>query len=256
MHPVLIEFGGFTLPSYGVLVAAAYGLAIYWLKARADVMGFTEEKFWSFIYWIFFGALIGGKLFYIAVEHEAFASGEMSLWRDLRYGFVFFGGFAGSTAAFWLAWRRLGFDFWKVADYCGAALPLGHALGRLGCLAAGCCYGRPSGLPWALAMGGPPQSVTPSTLWGVPLHPVQLYEAAANLAIYVFLSWYMIPDIAAGRRRRGAAIISYILLYAAARFILEFFRGDDRGAWAGLATSQWLALAAGGAALFMTRRKV
>lgn len=255
MHPVLISLGGWSLPSYGVIVAAAYGLAIYWLKARASAMGLEEDKFWSFIYWIFFGALLGGKLVYLAVEQEAVLSGELSLWRDLRYGFVFFGGFAGSAAAFWICWRRQGFDFWKVADYCGAALPLGHALGRLGCLAAGCCYGRPTGLPWGLALGGHPQSVTPAALWGIPLHPVQLYESAANLAIFALISLKLLPAIESGRYRRGTAIAAYTAVYAVARFSLEFFRGDDRGALSGLSTSQWLALAAVGGAVLMFRRQ-
>jgi phosphatidylglycerol---prolipoprotein diacylglyceryl transferase len=246
MHPVLIRIGPLTLSTYGVLVAAAYLTGILWLKARiAEMPRMTEDKFWTLIYGVFFGALAGGKLLYVAVEWRAFASGELGVLRDFRYGFVFFGGLIGALGAgAWLR-RRLDIPFLATADYFGVALPLSHWIGRLGCLAAGCCYGRPTSLPWGVRLGGDPASSTPAALWDVPLHPAQLYEAAWDLAIALLLWKAVLPRVKDGRLPRGSVFFGYAALYACGRFVIEFFRGDPRGGGAlGLSVSQWLALAA------------
>src|SRR4051812_46840686 len=127
MHPVLIRLGPLTLSTYGVLVAGAYLTGIVWLKNRIGEMPrMTEDKFWTLIYGLFFGALAGGKLLYVAVEWRAFAAGELGVLRDFRYGFVFFGGFVGALVmGAWLR-RRLDLPFLATADYFGVALPLGH----------------------------------------------------------------------------------------------------------------------------------
>lgn len=218
MLPTLIP----GVSTYGVLVAAGYGAAIWWLSRRRAELGLSEERFWELIYWLFGGALLGGKLGFALVERDVSV-----LWTDLRYGFVFYGGFLGAVAAGWLLARRRGFPFWRLADYFGAALPLGHAIGRIGCLAAGCCYGRHTELPWGLPMAGDPSR-----------HPTQLYEAAAN-ALIAFAVLRYLPR----RRRDGDAFVLYIALYAVARFAIEFFRADDRGfSLAGLSPSQLIAL--------------
>ena len=136
------------------------------------------------------------------------------------------------------------------------ALCFGHAVGRLGCLAAGCCYGRPTSLPWGIALGGDPASSTPPELWGIPLHPVQLYESLANADIGLFLLTCLLPR---ARRRElvpGTVFLAYAALYGAARFLIEFFRFDDRGAsLPPFSVSQWLALAAVAAAGWLMLRR-
>ncbi|MBI3551747.1 MAG: prolipoprotein diacylglyceryl transferase [Elusimicrobia bacterium] len=254
MHPVLIDFGFWRLSAYGTLVALGYLAAILWLKPRLTALpGMDEDKFWFLIYALFFGAVLGGKLLYILVSLDETRWSDLHVLRDFRYGFVFFGGFLGSSAVGVWAARRLKISYLAAADYFGAALPLGHAIGRLGCLAAGCCYGKPTSLPWAVRLGGSPLSVTPERLWGVALHPTQLYEAAANAAIAAAVVLAVLPRVRRGRLPPGSAFWTYIILYSAARFVIEFFRGDDRGwSYGGLWVSQWLslacALAAGAAA--------
>lgn len=258
MHPFLIELGWFKLSTYGVAVAAGYLASILWLKSRRSDMGLSEDDFWKLIYFIFFGAVIGGKLLYLFVEHKAFLADPLPFLRGFRYGFVFFGGLLGAMAMGAWARRSIGLDYLDAADYFGAALPLGHAIGRLGCLGAGCCYGRPTDMPWGLALGGHPASSTPLELWGVPLHPTQIYESLANLAIFFVLWRWVLPRVKAGSWRRGSAFFFYIVLYSSARFFIEFYRFDDRGAsLAPFSVSQWIALAClAGAAVFWARGRV
>jgi len=144
MFPTLFHFAGIRVATYGVLVAAGYLAGILWLHSHRDDMGMGEDEFWNVIYALFFGAIAGGKILYWIVEWRAFVSGELHPIRDFRYGFVFFGGFLGSVLAGILVRRRGASPFWRPADYFGVALPMGHSIGRLGCLAAGCCIGRPT----------------------------------------------------------------------------------------------------------------
>jgi phosphatidylglycerol:prolipoprotein diacylglycerol transferase len=223
MFPTLLRLGPFSLATYGVLSAAGYAAAISWAAKHRQRMGLSEDRFWSLVYWLFGGILLGAKLAYVLVERDV-----TLLWRDPRYGFVFYGGVAGCVVAGLIARKRLGIDFRKCGDYFGAAMPLGHAIGRLGCLAAGCCYGRHTELPWGLPMAGDPSR-----------HPVQLYEAAGNVAIFLFAKSRL------GKHKDGTVLRLVVALYAVMRFTMEFLRDDPRGAglW-GLSPSQLAALAA------------
>ncbi len=229
MHPTLLRIGSFELSTYGVLVATAYVAAILWLKARREEMGLSEDDFWDLVYWLFAGALLGGKLGYVIVERDV-----SLLWHDVRYGFVFYGGFIGVLLAGWIATRRMKLSFVKLSDYFAVALPLGHAIGRLGCLAAGCCYGRHTDMPWGIALDGDPSR-----------HPTQIYESILNLLIAFTVARVGLARTRDGRWKPGSAFLLYIALYAVARFVVEIYRGDDRGAfWYGLSPSQFIAVAA------------
>jgi phosphatidylglycerol:prolipoprotein diacylglycerol transferase len=229
VFPTLLRLGSFELSTYGVLVAAGYIAAIYWLQARRGEMGLTEDSFWDLIYWLFGGALLGGKIGYVIVERDV-----TLLWHDVRYGFVFYGGFVGSALAGWICSRRMKFSFAKLSDYFGVALPIGHAIGRLGCLAAGCCYGAHTDLPWGLPLAGDPSR-----------HPTQIYESLANLSIAFVVARVGLARTRDGRWKPGSAFLLYVALYATARFLVEIVRADDRGAfWFGLSPSQLVAAGA------------
>ncbi|MBI4677578.1 MAG: prolipoprotein diacylglyceryl transferase [Elusimicrobia bacterium] len=249
MFPVLLDLKVVQVPAYGFFVALGYLVSILWLKASRSEMGLSDDQFWFVIYAVFIGALVGGKLMFLAVEWRRLLSGELRSFADLRYGFVFFGGFFGACLAGLYCRRRFNLDYLATADHFGPALALGHAVGRLGCLASGCCYGRPTGLPWGVRLGSHPLSTTPPELWGVPLHPAQLYEAAGNLVIAVLLIKAVLPRIRRGGLAPGAAFLGYVALYSCLRFGVEFFRADDRGFLLGLSVAQWTALACLTAAL-------
>jgi phosphatidylglycerol---prolipoprotein diacylglyceryl transferase len=255
MLPVLLKLGSFSIHTYGVLVAAGYLAAITYVLRQRPRMGLDEDTLWNLIYALFFGALVGGKIAYAAASWSE-GEGFWAAIRNFRYGFVFYGGFIGSTAFGLVFVRRNGLSAWKLSDPFGAALPLGHAIGRLGCFAAGCCYGGVTKLPWGVRFTSPLSLVEPGLL-GVPLQPSQLYESAGNLAIFAMIHSRWLKE---GKKPsfEGEAFLAYALLYALLRFLVEFTRGDDRGAFiAGLSPSQWaaLAVAAVAAALWSARRR-
>jgi phosphatidylglycerol:prolipoprotein diacylglycerol transferase len=248
-----IPFLDFPIYTYGVLLATGMLLAI-WLAARnAAGDGLDKEAIYNLALRVVIASLIGSKLLMIITEWDSFGGD----WRNvlsmdlLRAGGVYYGGFlAGLAAAVYLIWRYK-LPGWKVADAFAPGIALGQAVGRLGCFAAGCCWGRPTS-SWVGVKFPPVAHEHVGVPAGMALHPTQLYESAVTLVIFLFLMWL--------RRRRvypGQVVLIYILLYATARFIIEFYRGDWRG-WVGpLSTSQFIALmlAAGSLVYMTTRRK-
>jgi phosphatidylglycerol:prolipoprotein diacylglycerol transferase len=169
-------------------------------------------------------------------------------------GLTYYGGLIGASGAAWFILKRDGFPFWKAADMAGFAIPLGLAFGRMGCLLAGCCFGSTCALPWAIAFPGRSAAsdeqfrdhLLPSAdMWSLPVHPTQVYEAVASLAISAFCMLFVSPR----KRYDGQVFVAFVVLYAAARFLLEFLRRDDRGGFAGLSTSQGIGLALAAMAL-------
>jgi len=163
-------------------------------------------------------------------------------------GLTYYGGLIGASAAAWFILKRDAFPFWKAADMAGVAIPLGLGFGRMGCLLAGCCFGATCTLPWAIAF--PWRSAAsdeqfkdhllPSAnMWSLPVHPTQLYEAAASLGISAFCLLFVSPR----KRYDGQVFVSFVVLYAAARFLLEILRRDERGGFGGLSTSQGIGIA-------------
>jgi phosphatidylglycerol:prolipoprotein diacylglycerol transferase len=163
-------------------------------------------------------------------------------------GLTYYGGLIGASLAAWALLRRDRFPFWKAADMAGFAIPLGLAFGRVGCLMAGCCFGAVCELPWAISFPGrSPASeeqfkdhlIRSARLYSLPVHPTQVYEAAAALAIAFFCLVWLHPR----KRYDGQVFAASLALYAIARFCLEVLRRDDRGGGFGLSTSQWIGIA-------------
>jgi phosphatidylglycerol:prolipoprotein diacylglycerol transferase len=163
-------------------------------------------------------------------------------------GLTYYGGllFAAATAV--LVLRRDRFPFWKAADMAGFAIPMGLAFGRMGCLLAGCCFGAPTTLPWGLSF--PPRSsaseaqmkahlLESTRMWSLPVHPTQIYEAAASLAISAICLFWLLPR----KRYDGQVFAALLALYGVARFFVEMLRRDARGGAVGLSTSQLISLA-------------
>jgi phosphatidylglycerol:prolipoprotein diacylglycerol transferase len=162
-------------------------------------------------------------------------------------GLTYYGGFIGASLGAWFLLRRDRFPFWKGADMAGMTIPVGLGFGRMGCLLAGCCFGKPSDSPWAVSF----PTNSPASEWqakhellaskylpSLPVHPTQIYESAASLAIAAVLLFYV-----HGRKRYdGQVFLAFIALYAVVRFVLEFWRSDDRGGMLGLSTSQLVGL--------------
>ena len=225
MHPVLFEFGGVTIYSYGVLLAAAYLLGLQFALMRARARGLDGQRVMDLGIWIIISALIGAKLLLLIVDWPQFTSSFAAFLNLLRSGGVFYGGLiaAVATAILYMRWHRM--PLWTTTDIFAPGIALGHVVGRLGCLLAGCCFGKQTGVPWAITFGDPAALTTSGTPLGVPLHPTQLYEAGAELIILLFLLWWE----RRGRGFPGRTFWSYMLFYGVSRFVIEFYRGDNRG---------------------------
>jgi phosphatidylglycerol:prolipoprotein diacylglycerol transferase len=241
MHPVLLTTPFFTLYTFGVLLAAAYLAALAWVSRGARGAGLNPEALSSLGIWAIVGALVGAKALLLLRSVRDVPALTIDLRSLVTSAGDFYGGFIGALIASAIFFRRHpDLPVWRAADVCAPAIALGQAIGRIGCFMAGDDYGRAASVPWAVAFTNPDAATIGGVPLGVPLHPVQLYESAVCLALFGFLVWF-------GRRphRDGAVIGAYTLLYAVARFGLEFFRGDaDRGFVFGglLSTSQFIAI--------------
>jgi phosphatidylglycerol:prolipoprotein diacylglycerol transferase len=246
VHPVLFTVGGVDLHAYGVLFAG--GIAVGLLIAVKGLVrdGLPADLGWDAALAMLVGAIAGARLEYVRSHLSDFQSDPLRVLALRDGGMVFYGGFIGAVACMTalLMWRRA--PTLRVLDAFAAPLPIGHALGRIGCVMAGCCWGAPTDARWALRY--------PSThaSGGSPVHPVQLYEAAFDLSLGLVLVWLHHN----GRRRFDGQVLALLLLcYPVARLLLETLRGDATRGWAfwGLTNAQAtsLALLAAGAALWI-----
>lgn len=223
MHPVLFQIGGVTIYSYGVLVALGVLAGLWLARRQAAAAGLDAERVWNLGIYMVLAALVGAKLWQIAVRWEDYAADWRQLFSlaTLQAAGMFYGGLVAALVVAVLYVRRAGLDFLALADVYAAPLALGHAIGRLGCFAAGCCWGKPTAAAWAVTF----TDSHAEELVGVPLHqslhPTQLYEALANFLIFAGL-WQL------GRRRQfpGQVFAAYAMLYGLARGGIEIFRGD------------------------------
>ncbi len=176
-------------------------------------------------------------------------------------GLTYYGGFIGASAAAWYLLKRDRFPFWKAADMAGMVIPIGLGFGRMGCLLAGCCFGTPTSVGWALSF--PSHSPASESQFKAGLlqssfepslgvHPTQIYESAGSFVIAAVLILWL-----AGRKRYdGQVFLAFVALYAIVRFLLEFWRNDDRGGLLGLSTSQLIGVVLVAVVVFFHRWRV
>ena len=242
--------------AYGVLLALGI-LSAMWVGVRlAGRDGLDRRRAYDLALATVGASLIGSKLLMLATEPALLAPDRLFSRDFLSSGGVYFGGFLGAVAGSILCARVYDLPWWRIADAFAPAISLGQAIGRLGCFAAGCCWGTRCDAPWGVVFPAAAHAVT-GVPDGIPIHPVQLYETALSLAIFVAL-------LAIWKRKTvaGQVLCAYLMLYGAARFTLEFWRDDPRGdvlgltTATGLSTSQMIGLACvvAGAALLAWRR--
>lgn len=240
MFPELFRIPGLGIPlaTYGVLLAIGFILAL-WMTARlAERDGLPKNRVYDLGLYILAASLVGSKLLMVITEWNDYGGD----WRRiisfdfLRSGGVFYGGFIAAVIASVILMRRWNLPWRKTADAFAPGIAVGHAIGRLGCFSAGCCWGVPT-TSWI----GVRFTEKASELTGVPIDsalvPTQLIEAAANLLIFAFLLW-----LTKRRKFEGQIIYSYLMIYSVARFIIEFWRDDPRGTLFGLSTSQFISI--------------
>jgi phosphatidylglycerol:prolipoprotein diacylglycerol transferase len=240
MHPILIDLGFFQLPSYGVMLAAGVVAGLWTLRLRADRAGLDGAHIVDFALWLVIWALVGAKVLLILVDLPRYLANPASLIGTLRAGGVFLGGFIAAVAAAVILLKRYRLDALPSFDVIAPSLALGHSIGRVGCLLAGCCWGGACNLPWAITYTSPVAAENLGTPLGVALHPFPIYAAVFNFVLYLLLAGYY-------RRRPtpGRVFATYLVVYGLGRFALEFTRGDAaRGFVLGgtLSTSQLISI--------------
>ena len=258
MYPELFHIGSFPVNTYGVFLAIAFLCAILIAVRLGARDGLPRERIYDLCLWMLLASLIGSKLLMLLTEPEYRNNPLLLFSLDfLRSGGVFYGGLLGAVVTGYFLMKRFNLPWWKTADACAPGIALGNFFGRQGCFAAGCCWGKPTSLPWGVKFTELGHEIT-----GVPtntyLHPTQLYESFAMLLVFVFLLW-----LHKRRAFSGQVILAYALLYSVIRFAIEFVRDDPRGdilgltTLTGLSTSQLISLVVGIGALvlWIVRRK-
>jgi phosphatidylglycerol---prolipoprotein diacylglyceryl transferase len=256
MFPKLITFSGkYFIPTYGTFVALGFLLGL-WITIRlARRAKLPIEPVTNLAIYCALAGLVGAKLFMILFDFREYWADPRSIFSvsTLQAAGVYQGGFllALVTAIIYMRYNRLpGFE---TCDVFAPGLAAGQAIGRLGCFAAGCCWGTECDRPWAVTFRNPEAHDLTNVPLGIPLHPAQLYEVAADALIFAALYWMI------GRSHRSGTIIAwYLTLYSAVRFVIEFYRFHEQGLHLGLSLTQWISLGtlAAGVALLMMRQRV
>ncbi len=227
MFPVLFNIpqqipliGGLPIYSYGVLVATAFLVGITWILHEARLAGVSRERISDLTFYLLLAAIVGSRLLYILVEWRRYVADPMAILRIWEGGLVFYGGLLGCLVTSWWYTRRHGWSLLSIADLFMPGVALGHMIGRLGCLLAGCCYGRVvGGEPWwALHFPHHPLTLAPG---GIPLYPSQIMEAVTEGLIFLILIW-----VRRHQKFSGQIFVLYLIIYGVMRSILEIFRGD------------------------------
>lgn len=229
------------LNTYGVLVAAAFLVALWIVGRLARKASLNADAITNLGLYCALAAIAGAKLMMFLVDAKYYTEhpGEIFSLESLQAGGVFYGGLIAALIVSWWYMRRMRLPLWKTADIFAPAIALGHGIGRLGCFSAGCCWGERCGLPWAVTFHSEAAHNRVGVPLDVPLHPTQLYEAFAEFAIFAILYWRVRKP-----HPPGAIISLYLILYSTVRFIVEFFRYHEQGNLFNgpLDTSQWISL--------------
>lgn len=250
MHKIAFQIGPLPIHWYGVFVALGFGLGLWNASRRAPKAGILPDTVWDSGLWIIIGTIVGARLLYVITYWKQDLAGKP--WTEIfmvhHGGLVFYGGLIGAVLCTLVYLRIKKLPIWKFGDVMAPGIALGYAIGRIGCLMNGCCYGKETNVPWAIHFPADHET------HGVAVHPTQLYETLLNIPLFFFLAW-LFPR----RKFDGQVFATYLMCYAVLRSFVEFFRGDYpvlHGGWATQAHLISFAIFAAGAILFFTLRGV
>jgi phosphatidylglycerol:prolipoprotein diacylglycerol transferase len=223
VFPHLFHIGSFAMPTYGLMAALGMvsGLTVIFRLAR--FRGLDPDQMWNLGAVAAFSGILGARLLMFIVDWREYLGGQRRIFsmETLQSGGVFSGGLVLAIFCSWWYVRRHNIPFLSASDVFAPGVALGHALGRIGCLAAGCCYGLPTNLPWGITFHNHFAAEFNGTPLNQPLHPTQLYEFVAELINFAFLYW-----LCKRKKFEGQIIALYMIVYGIERYVFEFFRGD------------------------------
>jgi phosphatidylglycerol:prolipoprotein diacylglycerol transferase len=227
LFPHLFEFGKFALPTYGVLAAVGLvvGLIINVNLAKRD--GIDEDFSWNLGVISIIAGVIGAKVLLVINDWGYYSTHRREIFslNILQAGGVWYGGFIAAVTCglMYVALKRK--PLLRTLDAFVPGIAFGHAVGRLGCFAAGCCYGKPTDEPWGVVFTNPLAKALVGTPLGIRMHPTQIYEFLAEMIIFAIVMWTW-----RHKKFSGQVFGTYAFLYGIARFWLEFYRDDpERG---------------------------
>ena len=235
MFPVLFRIGGFTVTSFGVMIALSFIVAGWILSKELARKGQDPEHAWDICGYAAIFGILGAKIYYLILHFPETAADPRHAILS-RSGLVWYGGFILASLAILFKLYRQKLPILTFADAVAPALALGYAVGRIGCFLVGDDYGGPTTAPWGIAFpnGAPPSTAGNLRAFGVhvpanvpdgmvmTVHPTQLYETAMSLAI-LFILWKLRPKVATP----GALFCIWMVLAGIERFVVEIFRAKD-----------------------------
>ena len=241
MLPYLVTIFGFHIPTYGVMVAIAFLSAISLTGRMARRAGLNPEPVLNLGVYCAMAGIVGAKLTLILIDLPDYIRnpGQLFSLATLQAMGVFYGGFIAALLMAYVYMRKYSLPVLATADLFAPGIALGHAIGRIGCFAAGCCWGDKCTRPWAVTFTNPDAHELVGVPLNVPLHPTQLYESIAEFLILAILL------VRIRRAHRPGAIIGlYLVMYSAVRFVSDFFREPQQANPFGgpFNTAQWISL--------------
>jgi phosphatidylglycerol:prolipoprotein diacylglycerol transferase len=217
VHPVAFHLGSVSVNWYGVLVALAFLTGLWTASRRSPRDCIAPERIADFGPWAIIGAIVGSRALYVISYWREDFSGKppWEIFMIRHGGLVFYGGLIGAALAGILFARLKKLPLWKFADVLAPSIALGFAIGRIGCLMNGCCYGRHCDLPWAIRF--PSDHAT----HGDPVHPTEIYDSLWGFGLYLALAW-----LHRHKKFDGQVFGVFLVAYAVLRSYVEFYRGD------------------------------
>jgi phosphatidylglycerol:prolipoprotein diacylglycerol transferase len=235
VFPTIFHIGSFGVPAYGILVAIGVTAGLLVAVRMARLQGIDGDRTWDLGVFVVLAAIIGAKALLIINDFRWYAENPREIFSlaTLQAGGVFYGGLLAAIGVSVWYMRKNRMPWLRTADAFAPGLALGHAIGRLGCFAAGCCYGKPTDAWWGVTFTSPTASQISGTPLNTPLHPTQLLESVVELINFFVLAWMV-----RHKKFEGQVIGAYLFLYGVARYFMEFLRGDpERGSVFGGAMS-------------------
>ncbi len=219
MFPLLVNLGPIPIHSYGFFVATGFLASVAVIRRLARRAKISEEKILDLTFWGLIAGFGGARILFILTRLDHFSAHPLDMIKVWEGGLVFLGApFALIPFIVWYC-RKHRMGIWNTLDVLIPGVTIAHAFGRIGCLGAGCCYGKPTGGHWGVRLHS---ELVEESLRGVLLHPTQLYEAAALAILLGGLVWLF-----RNRKFEGQVILTYFLAYPMIRSIIEIFRGDQ-----------------------------